>query len=121
MSSLDGQDLFSSGPHTIRPESWQRSLDRRCFAGTDGELVLDMGLRSRMIIQNGRLQAATANALNTLITQIEDYIDGQLYTLIDNHSRQYTQVLIEKFEPVTPAQRGRNFWCEYTIHYRQLP
>ena len=37
MSSLDGEDIFGSGPHTIRTGPWQRCLQRRGFAGIDGE------------------------------------------------------------------------------------
>lgn len=121
MSLLDQQDVFGSGPHSIRPCSPQRHLDHRSFAGIDGELVLDMGLRGRQIIQQGRLQAATANDMNTLLAQIEALLDGKLHTLVDNHSRQYLRVLVESFEPSTPVRQGRSFWCEYTIGYRQLP
>jgi len=121
MSSLDGQDLFGSGPHTVRATSWQRSVRRRGFPGLDGELILDMGLRSRIISQQGRLQAATADALNALITQIEQFLDGKPHTLVDDHGRSFPNVLLESFEPTTPLQRGRNFWCEYALRYRQLP
>ena len=31
MSSMDGLDLFSSGPHTFRPLSWQRAMERKTF------------------------------------------------------------------------------------------
>ncbi len=121
MSSLDGQDLFGSGPHAFRPGSWHRSLERRSFAGTNGELVLDMGLRSRTILQDGRLQDVTATALNTLVSNIEAFIDGELHTLADNHGIVYGRVLLESFEPTTAVQRGRSFWCEYNLLYRQLP
>ena len=121
MSSLDEQDLFGSGPHSIRTGSWERSLQRRGFAGVDGELVLDMGLRSRLISQNGRLQAVSAPTLRTLMSQIEAFVDGQLHALVDNHSHIYARVLIEHFEPTTSIRRGRRFWCEYSVRYRQLP
>lgn len=55
MSTLDGQDLFGSGPHRIRAGSWRRRVDRRAFPGLDGELILDMGMRSRNTLQEGRL------------------------------------------------------------------
>ena len=120
MSSLDGEDIFGSGPHTIRTGPWQRSLQRRGFAGIDGELVIDMGLRSRVIMQEGRLQAATASAIQTFISQIEDFVDGRLHTLVGNHGEVFARLLVEQFEPTTPLQRGRGFWCEYGVRYRQL-
>ena len=121
MSSLDNQDIFGSGPHTIRPGAPRRELDRRSFAGVDGELILDMGLRGREIIQQGRLQAGTFNDLNTQISEIEQLLDGQLHTLTDNYGKAYSHVIVEHFEPSTPVRKGRDFWCEYTIRYRQLP
>jgi len=121
MSSLDQQDLFGSGPHSIRCGSWRRSLRQRGFPGLDGELVLDMGLRGRQIHQAGRLEADSFEAMNTMIDQLDRLVDGALHSLTDNHGRTFPQVLIEKFEPTTPVRRGRRFWCEYTVRYRQLP
>ena len=121
MSSLDSADLFSSGPHTFRPLSWQRQLDRRPFPGLDGELVLDMGLRSRQIVQQGRLQAASAAQLQSLIAAAQQFIDGTTHSLVDNHGQTYPRVILESFEPATPVQRGRGFWCDYIANYRQLP
>jgi len=120
VSTLDGQNIFNSGPHTIRLGSWQRQLDRRGFAGLDGELIVDMGLRSRQIIQEGRLQAVSAAALHTLISQIEARADAQAHTLVDNHGQVFDRVLIEHFELTSPARRGRGFWSDYTLRYRQL-
>jgi len=120
VSSLDSQDVFGSGPHTIRAGGPRRVLDSRSFAGVDGELVLDMGLRGREILQQGRLQAPTFDALSTQISAIEQLLDGELHTLTDNHGREYSHVIVERFEPSTPVHKGRDFWCDYTITYRQL-
>jgi len=121
MSALDGQDLFGSGPHAFQAGSWQRQTDRRGFAGLDGELVLDQGLRSRTITQTGRLQAATAGELTTIVAQIDAFVDGQLHTLVDNLARTHERVFVERFEPTTPARTGRGIWCDYVLQYRQLP
>ena len=120
MSSLDGQDYFGSGPHTIRPAVRERAILRRSLPGLDGELVIDLGRRSRPIVQAGRLQAETAQQLAALTDSIEQLCDGRLHTLIDNHGTFYRQVLVESFEPTTPLSRGRGFWCDYTLRYRQL-
>jgi len=121
MSSLDGQDMFGSGPHSIRPATWSRSMQPRSFAGVDGELVLDMGLRSRRVIQQGRLQSSTAAGITALTSAIESKLDGKTHTLIDDLGCTYSPVIVEKFEPATAVSRGRGFWCDYTITYRQLP
>ena len=121
MTLLDGQDLFSAGPSAIQGGPWERSLDRRRMPGVDGELILDHGLRSRALVQTGRLQAASASALHSLLNQIEPFVDGKSHSLTDNHGHAYQCVLLERFEPTTPVQHGRGFWCEYRIVYRQLP
>jgi hypothetical protein len=121
MSSLDGQNLFGSGPHSFRPGAWERSLERRGFPGLDGELVMNLGLRSRVIAQTGRLQAASAASVVTLISQIEARNDGKTHVLVDAHGRTFSRVILEQFELTTPIQRGRNYWCEYSVRYRQLP
>ena len=121
MSSLDGNSIFSSGPHSFRPMAWQRQLQRRSFPGLDGELVLDMGMRSRRIAQQGRLQASSASLLTALVAAIEQFVDAQPHQLMDNNGQSYPKVILETFEPTTPLQQGRGFWCDYTLNYLQLP
>ncbi len=121
MSSFNGVDLFSCGPHSFSLHGWTRQQIRRSYAGLDGEAVIDMGRRSRVIDQKGRLQASTASELDALIAQIEAYADGQAYSLIDNHGLTHETVILEKFELTGPIHTSRNFWCDYTISYRQLP
>jgi len=119
MSALDEMDLFGSGPHDFRPGPWRRAVQHRAFAGLDGELALDMGMRSRAIVQAGRLQADTASDLRDLIEAIEAFVDGRPHALTDNHGFVYTGVILESFEPKSPLRRGRGFFCEYEAHYLQ--
>lgn len=121
MSRLDDLDLFGSGPHRLRMGTWTRAGVRRGFAGLDGEMVLDAGLRSRTIMQQGRLTAPTAAGLADQLERIEQLLDGKLHTLVDNHGRTLDRVMLEAFENTTPLQKGIAFWCEYTLTYRQLP
>jgi hypothetical protein len=121
MSSYAGEDLFGSGPHAIRFGPWQRQLQRRGFAGVDGEMILDLGLRSRRIVQAGRLEAGTANGLAVLADAIDACCDASENTLVDNHGRSHARVILESFRPTTPRQRGRGFYCDYEIEYLQLP
>jgi hypothetical protein len=121
MSSYDGENLFDSGPHAFSFGPWQRSMQSRGFAGVSGELLLDLGLRSRKIAQKGRLQAGSANALHALLDAIIARSDGAAHTLVDNHGKEYPEVILERFETTTPLQRGRGFYCDYQIEYRQLP
>ena len=121
MSSLGGAALFASGPHEFRTGAWERRFIRRSMAGACGEMIMDLGVRSRVIVQTGRLQAQSAGALQSLIDTIGQKADGQPYTLVDNHGQTYPSCVIEKFELASALQRGRGFWCDYSIEYRQLP
>lgn len=121
MSAFDGQDLFGSGPCAVRADGWPRAIRRRGMAGLNGELVLDMGRRSRRVVQTGRLQASDAPSLRTLVAAIEAAADGQTHTLVDDAGRTYPNLIVERFELTTPIRRGRDFWCEYRLEYLQLP
>lgn len=121
MSTLDGQNLFGSGPHAISPGSWRREVLRRSFSGVSGEIAIDQGKRSREIRQSGRLQAADSASLQTIVSQIESYIDGGSHTLVDNHGTTFYRVLMESFNMPAGIRRGRGYWCDYEITYRQLP
>jgi len=120
MTTLDGQQLFASGPCRLTAGPWRRATQRRGLAGLDGEYLLDLGRRGREIVQAGRLQAATAAEVLAAVAQIEAVDDGGEHTLTDTHGRVFTRVVIESFEPDTP-QSGRGWWCDYTLRYRQLP
>ena len=118
---IDDVDLFSSGPSEIVPGSWARKTIHRGLVGLDGEVVVDLGKRSRTIVQRGRLEANSSGELESNITVIEALIDGQTHTLVDAHLRTYSNVLVEEFSPQSPVTLGKNYWCDYRITYRQLP
>lgn len=121
MSSYAGQDLFGSGPHAFRFGPWQRSVQRRGFAGVSGELVLDLGVRSRQIFQTGRLEADSAGGLNSLLEVINAQGNGAEHALVDNHGQSHPHVILERFETTSPLRRGRRFHCDYKVDYRELP
>jgi hypothetical protein len=52
---------------------------------------------------------------------IEARCDGAESTLIDNHGQSLARVALVRFEPTTPVQRGRGFYCDYQVEYRQRP
>ncbi len=121
MSSFAGEDLFGSGPHEFLLGPWQRSLQARGFAGLNGLLLLDMGLRSRTITQTGRLQADSADDLHAVLDAINARCDGDEHALVDNHGKSYPAVVLVQFQTATPVCRGRGLFCDYAAEYRQLP
>lgn len=120
MISLDSRPLFSSGPCELIPGPTQRQIIRRGLPGLDGEVIQDLGKRSRPMRQTGRLQATTSNGLQALINDIEATCDGETHTHTD-HTGEVRRVLVEAFARTTPIRRGRTFWCEYELLLRELP
>ena len=121
MMTLDGQDLFSSGPCTLQAGPWQRNVERRSMAGLDGEMIVDMGLRGRRIILKGWLQRPTPQLLTQALEAIEAFVDGQRHLLVDSFGREFPDVLLEQCEQAGAIRRGRGYWCEYTCQFLQMP
>lgn len=119
MMTYGGESLFSSGPCELRTGPLRRRMDRRTLAGQDGQVALDLGTDSRTLDQTGRLQADTLDALQLQIAAIEARLDGTARTLETPAGREHV-CLIEEFELTAGPTRGRGFWCEYRIRYREL-
>jgi len=121
MSTLDGLDLFSTGPHRFHFGPWNRQILTRGFSGLDGEVVIDQGLRSRTIRQTGRLIGSSAADVTDQLAAIQQFADGRLHTLVDDHGMSHSRILVREVSPETPVHAGREFWADYTLTYRQLP
>ena len=121
MVKIDSQAIFGDSPAELEPQSWVREKLTKTFPGLDGELIIDLGKRSRKIIQTGKLIAGTISTINNQIEQIENLIDSNFHTLIDNHSRVFNRVQIENFTLKTPLKTGNGYHCKYEIVYRQQP
>jgi len=120
MILLDQGNLFSSGPCVLRVGPWSHERQYRGLPGINGELVLHMGRRSRILTQTGRLQADTVETLQERIDRIETCNDGEIHALQNHHGDLFESLLVESFELTTPPQQGRGYWCDYTLTYRQL-
>ena len=119
MITLDDQELFASGPCTLQPGPLQRSLDRRTVTGLSGEIIVDLGPRSRNLLLTGWLQAATQTDLLQTIAAIEAFVDGQSHSLAASDGRSWPGVLLEQFEQTSPIRPGRGYWCQYTCRFLQ--
>ena len=117
--TFDGQDFFIDGRHVVLPLSWRRDTVDKGFAGLDGVLSVDLGLRERKIKQTGRLTAKSVESLIALTQEIMDYIDGQGYTLVGHNNVSYENVRMDSFTP-GEITVGNQACCEYEINYTQL-
>lgn len=121
MIKIDSENVFGGSPAELKYKSWERENIVKTFPGIDGELIIDLGKRSRLIVQTGRLRAGNQSEIKQMITNIENLIDGSTHTLTDNYSNSYNNIIIENFELTSAIQAGPTFFCDYKITYRQLP
>jgi len=116
-ATLDGEPLFSSGPHEVVPGSRARAVADRLFNGLQGALLVDLGARPRRLVQSGRLSAASATSLGQLEEAIEARIDGQTHVLVDRQGTEYAHVRVERFERRGPVEVGLRWHRPYVIEY----
>ena len=118
--TFNGQKLFGSGKHWLIQLSWRRETENRGFAGLDGVVGIDFGLRERKLKQRGFLSASSKTALAELIESISGYIDGQSYELVDQGEISYSNVRMDSFKLLNSVTLGNQVRCEYEIEYTQL-
>jgi hypothetical protein len=118
-ATLDGEPLFSSGPHTVAIGSPVRRIKDQVFNGLAGGLALDLGDGPRDIFQAGVLSAASAQDLALAEAAIEAFIDGRAYTLATPQGAEFPLCRLERFDRVGPPQVGTSWHQPYRITYRQ--
>ena len=119
-ATLDGEMLFSSGPHVMVIGSPHRRVKDLAFNGLAGGLALDLGDGPREIVQRGVLSADTAAMLAIGEAAIEAFIDGRTYTLMTPEEMDYPNCRMERFERIGPPQAGSRWHQPYRITYLQL-
>ncbi|MBM4018422.1 MAG: hypothetical protein FJ288_08880 [Planctomycetes bacterium] len=119
-AALDGEALFSSGPHVVTVGSPVRRIKDEAFNGLSGGLALDLGDGPREILQTGVLSAASAEALAAAEAAIESFIDGRAYTLTTPDGADCPNCRLERFERLGPRHMGASWHQAYRIAYRQL-
>lgn len=119
-ATLDGANLFGSGPHEIVAGSPQRTSGERVFSGLAGALVVDLGERPRRLVQRGRLSAASATALAQLESAIEGRIDGQIHALTARDGTAYPTVRVERFARRGPVEAGLRYHRPYEVEYTEF-
>ena len=118
--TIDGQRIFGEGEHVLRPGSWQRKTIDQGFAGLDGVVSVDLGMRSRKLKQHGYISTGSVRALTELIDMICGYIDGGVHELVDQDGVSYASIRMDAFSLVGPISKGSRARCEYEAVYTQL-
>ena len=117
-ATLDGEIILEDQQLTI--SSWQREAVERTAAGLDGVLSIDLGIRSRELVQNGILRAVSEEALKEKIDAISELMDGQIHALVSQGGEQFDNLRVDAFKTGQRDYSGRGVVCEFEIIYTQL-
>ena len=121
--TLDGQDLFdgsTAGGLEIEASSIKRASVERAMPGLDGVLSIDMGQRSRQVTQKGVLRAGSKAQMDTRISAISAYMDGNTHTLTDGNDLKFDNLRMDVFKVSNERMSGSGLVVDYEIVYTQL-
>jgi len=117
--SFGDLELFNSGPAEVTPGPIELASKEVSVAGANCTLV-NRGRRCRELTQTGQLSADNVDELRILTQHIEQEIDGQTETLVDQHETPWLQCVLITFEPGPILSEGVRYGVQYTATYRQV-
>ena len=120
MSTFDGQDLFSSGPHRFHVGWLALRHVLQLTPEQRGVRLSSQGQSGRAIAQTGDLLADDSGQLTALTQAVEDKLDGRAAELIDDLGRCWKQVVMLSFEPAAVRRVGPRWAVRYRITYLQV-
>ena len=118
--TLDGHSLFGKGLSEVNPDSLKRDCVERTIAGLDGVVSIDLGTRSRRIVQRGVLRAKSRQLISERKKAISAYIDGGAHTLVTNSGEKFDNLRMDVFTVSEERIAGDRVEIDYEIVYTQL-
>ena len=118
--TIDGQNLFDEQQLEIQPASENRDSIERTVAGLDGVLSIDLGRRSRQIVQKGELRAKSKMQMNERISAISACLDGNTHTLVTGNGETFENLRMDVFKLGKERSSGAGLIVDYEIVYTQL-
>ena len=118
--TLGGQNLFDQQQLNIETSSIRRASVERSMPGLDGVLSIDLGRRSRQVIQKGTLQAKSRTQMNDRIGVISAYLDGSTHTLTTSNGEVFENLRMDVFKAGKEQISGAGMVIDYEIVYTQL-
>ena len=119
-ANLDNFVYFDSDSFNLQIKSRQRDVAERRAIGLDGAVSIDLGQRTRKLIQTGQLRAANKSSLNEKNADIDEMFDGQMRTLITPAGMMFENLRIDSFQTGAVVVSGSAVSCTYEIVYTQL-
>ena len=119
-ATLDGQILFDKQQLEIEQGSTSRKSIERAAPGLDGVLSIDMGGRSRKIVQKGVLRTKSKAQMDEKISAISAYMDGDTHTLVTDSGEELDNLRMDVFKVNKERTSGGSVAVDYEIIYTQL-
>jgi len=118
--TLDGQVLFDEHQLEIELDSTSRDLVERAVPGLDGVLSIDLGGRGRKIEQRGVLRAKSRSQMDSKISAISTYLDGDTHKLITKSGEEFDNLRMDVFKVSKERASSSGVAVDYEIVYTQL-
>ena len=118
--TLDGQVLFDEHQLEIELNSISRDLVERAVPGLDGVLSIDLGGRGRKIEQRGVLRAKSRSQLDSKISAISTYMDGDTHKLLTSNGEEFDNLRMDVFKVSKERTSSSGVVVDYEIVYTQL-
>ncbi len=117
-STIGGQALFNSGPHRFTVGRIGRLTRGPFQTPLDNPFTSNEGVRELLLVQTGRLVAASEAALWTLVDTIKTQVElPRNGILVDNSGRNWTNMTLFRFDADDRVDRGREFSLGYAALY----
>jgi hypothetical protein len=100
--------------------SWRRESIERAAAGVDGAIKVDLGRRTREIVQKGVIRSPSRATLLAKVDFVCDMADGASHTMETADGDKFENMWIEKVIVGSIEYRGSGAAVEVEIGYVQL-
>lgn len=100
--------------------SWRRESIERAAAGVDGAIKVDLGRRTREIVQKGIIRSPSRAALLSKVDIISDMANGASHTVETAEGDKFENVWIETVMVDSMEYMGSGASVEIEIRYVQL-
>jgi len=117
---IDAVEVFDDPGVAVKVGSWEREKIERSCGGLNGVISIDLGLRSREIIQKGILRAKSFAGIGEKIEEVEDFIDGKEHSVEFGDGRSFERVRVDTFLVSELRHNSSGVFCDYKMVYTQL-
>ncbi len=115
---LNGIATFEQRKLTLG--SWRRESVERSAAGVDGTVSIDLGKRSRELVQEAVFRAFNEVQLKAKVDIVRQYMDGSACWFVVQGGQQFDNLRVDSIEVEDKDYSGAGVSCVCEIRYTQL-